>query len=344
MLVVATKLGLTSFGGPIAHLGYFRREYVERRRWIDDHAYADLVALCQSLPGPTSSEVGIAVGLLRAGPAGALLAWLGFTAPSVALMILFAFVERLPVELGWLFPVLKVIAFVVVAIAVYRMARALAWDAPRGLIAFGAAAIVTVVPGTLAQIAVMAGAGAIGAFALAPPTVEGRPPVAIPVSRAVAIAAAALYAGLLVALPALRALTGSTDVALFDSFYRASALVFGGGHVLLPLLEPEVVAPGWVSLDQFVAGYGAVQLMPGPINSFAAYLGVLIDGARGALIATIAVFLPAFLLVFAALPLWGELRERPRARRALRGVNAAVVGLLLAALLVIARSIAETLI
>ena len=344
MLLVATKLGLTSFGGPIAHLGYFRREYVERRRWIDDHAYADLVALCQSLPGPTSSEVGIAVGLLRAGPVGALFAWLGFTMPSIALMVLFAFVERLPVELGWLFPVLKLVAFVVVGIAVYRMARALAWDAVRGLLALAAAAIVTIMPGTLTQIAVMAGAGAVGALALAPPTIEARPPVAVPVSRVVALAALALYAGLLVVLPALRVLTGSTEFALFDSFYRASALVFGGGHVLLPLLEPEVVAPGWVSLDQFVVGYGAVQLVPGPINTFAAYLGVLIDGARGAIIATVAVFLPAFLLVVASLPLWGEVRERPLARRALRGVNAAVVGLLLAALLVIARSIAQTLI
>ena len=344
LLLVATKLGLTSFGGPIAHLGYFRREYVERRRWIDERAYADLVALFQSVPGPTSSEVGIAIGLLRAGPLGAFLAWLGFTAPSVALMVAFASVERLPFELGWLFPILKVVAFAVVAAAVWRMARALAWDLPRGAIALAAAAVVTLIPGAAVQIGVIAAGALAGAIFLTPPTEEASVTVRVPVSRTAAFVALALYGGLLAVLPVLRATTGSHDVALFDSFYRASALVFGGGHVLLPLLEPEVVDPGWVSLDQFVAGYGAVQLVPGPINTFAAYLGVLIDGARGALVATIAVFLPAFLLVFASLPLWASLRDRPLARRALRGVNAAVVGLLVAALLTIARSILDTLI
>src|SRR3954470_6597791 len=333
-----------SFGGPIAHLGYFRREYVERRRWIDERAYADLVALFQSVPGPTSSEVGIAIGRLRAGPPGAFLAWLGFPAPSLALMVGFASVERLPIELGWLFPILKIVAFAVVAIAVWRMARALAWDVPRGAMALAAAAIVTLMPGAAVQIGVIAVAALIGAIFLAPPPAEPSAVIRVSVSRASAFAALALYLVLLALLPVLRVATGSHDVALFDSFYRASALVFGGGHVLLPLLEPEVVGPKWVSLDQFVAGYGAAQLLPGPINTFAAYLGVLIDGARGALIAAVAVFLPAFLLVFASLPLWASLRDRPLARRALRGVNAAVVGLLLAALFTIARSIAATLI
>jgi chromate transporter len=340
ILLVATRLGLVSFGGPIAHLGYFRREYVERRHWIDDQAYADLVALFQSVPGPTSSEVGIAIGLLRGGPLGAFVAWLGFTAPSALLMFAFGTARLQPAELGWVFTLLKLVAFAVVTLAVWRMAHALAWDAPRGAIAVVSAALALLIPSTVGQIAVIAGAGVIGAVFVAAPASEPRAAVRVPVPRGLAVIAFVLYLGLLLGLPVARAVTGSADVALFDSFYRASALVFGGGHVLLPLLEPEVVRPGLVSLDQFVAGYGAVQLVPGPINTFASYLGVLIGGVRGALIAISAVFLPAFLLVFAALPLWGALRERPLARRALRGVNAAVVGLLLAALVTIARSLA----
>lgn len=301
--------------------------------------YADLVALFQSVPGPTSSEVGIAIGLLRGGPLGAFLAWLGFTAPSALLMLAFGASRPQPSELGWLFTLLKLVAFAVVALAVWRMAHALAWDRARGALALGAAAAVLIVPGAVVQVAVIAAAAAAGALFLAAPPEEAGVTVRVPVPRAAAIAALLLYLGLLLGLPVARALTGSTDVALFDSFYRASALVFGGGHVLLPLLEPEVVKPGLVSLDEFVAGYGAVQLVPGPINTFASYLGVLIGGARGALIAIAAVFLPAFLLVFAALPLWAALRERSVVRRALRGANAAVVGLLLAALVTIARSL-----
>ena len=337
---MATRLGLSSFGGPVAHLAYFRREYVERRGWVDDRTYADLVALFQSVPGPTSSEVGIAIGLLRAGPLGAFLAWVGFTAPSALLMLAFGSAQLQPAQLAWLFTLLKLVALVVVSLAVWRMARALAPDASRAAIALAATVAVLLVPGSAMQIAVIAAAALIGALFLTVPASAPGMSVRVRLPRAVAIGALVLYVGLLFGLPVLRAVSGSADVALFDSFYRASALVFGGGHVLLPLLEPEVVTPGLVSLDRFVAGYGAVQLVPGPINTFAAYLGVLIDGARGALLALVAVFLPAFLLVFASLPLWSALRERPLARRALRGVNAAVVGLLLAALVPIARSLA----
>lgn len=296
------------------------------------------------MPGPTSSEVGIAVGLLRAGPLGAFLAWLGFTLPSALLMVAFAYVGRLPVELGWLFPLLKFVAFGVVAYAVWGMAHALAWDLRRGAMALAAAAIVIAFPEPAVQITVIAAAALAGLAFLPAPVAQTRAPVAVPFGRRTAIAALTIYLGLLFVLPLVRTQTDSLDLAVFDSFYRSSALVFGGGHVVLPLLQAEVVPRGWASLDQFVAGYGAAQLVPGPLNTFASYLGVVIDGPRGAIVATVAVFLPAFLLVAAALPSWGVLRTRSWAQRALRGVNAAVVGLLLSALVTIARAIASGLI
>ena len=366
VFLVALKLGLTSFGGPVAHLGYFRREYVERRGWIDDETYADIVALCQFLPGPASSETGIAIGLLRAGPLGAFAAWLGFTLPSAVLMIAFAyFVDRLPFEIGWLFPILKLVAFVVVALAVWRMARALAWDARRGAIALAAAAVVLAVPSSGTQVAVIVAAGVVGGLLLPAPAISTRAHVGVPIGRRTAGACLALFFALLITLPIGRALTEGGaippygGVVLFDAFYRAGALVFGGGHVVLPLLHEEVVPRGWVNEDRFVAGYGAAQALPGPLFTFAAYLGASIGppadgldiggvwppgGVAGALVATVAIFLPGSLLVFAALPSWGALRARPWAQRALRGVNAAVVGLLLAALVDIARAIASPLI
>jgi len=311
---------------------------------LEEQTFADLVALCQFLPGPASTEMGIAIGLLRAGPLGAFAAWLGFTLPSFVLMVSFAYlVDRLPFEAGWLFPILKAIAFVVVAVAVWRMARLLAWDARRGAIALASAAVVLTVPSSAVQVAVIAVAGFVGWLLLpVPPSPPPHVRIVVPVGRRVATACFALYLALLVALPIARLTIPSGEVRLVDSFYRSGALVFGGGHVVLPLLHQEVVPPGWVNEDHFVAGYGAAQLVPGPLFTFAAYLGAVIDGLRGAVLATIAIFLPAFLLVFAALPSWGALRTRPRAQRALRGVNAAVVGLLLAALVDIARAIAST--
>ncbi len=366
VFVVASKLGISSFGGPVAHLGYFRREYVERRKWLDEQAYADLVALCQSLPGPTSSEVGIAIGLLRAGWPGAFAAWLGFTLPSAILMVGFAYLEQVPLELGWLFPILKLVAFAVVAVAVWRMARALAWDVPRGAMALASAAAVLAFPSSAIQVAIIAVAALIGRRFLPAPPVAARAQLAVPIGRRTATACLALYLGLLVALPLVAAAIPEGDVPLVDSFYRSGALVFGGGHVVLPLLHAEVVTTyHWVSEERFVAGYGAAQLVPGPLFTFAAYLGAATtptpfedqplllgaisiarphDDLVGAALATIAIFLPAFLLVFAALPSWGVLRTRTWARSALRGVNAAVVGLLLAALVDIARAIASTLI
>ena len=339
MFVVASKLGLTSFGGPIAHFGYFRREYVERRHWLDEETYAEIVALCQFLPGPTSSEVGMAIGLLRAGPLGAFLAWLGFTLPSVVAMVAFAYtVERFGSELTALIRVLQLVALGVVALAVWRMARALAWDVRRGTIALVSAAVVLASPSSVIQVAVIA-SGALAGWRFVPaPAFIAKAHIAVPIGRRVAAIGLAAFLVLLVALPLGRLATTSTEVRLFDTFYRSSALVFGGGHVVLPLLHAEVVPAGWVSEDRFLAGYGAAQVMPGPLFTFASYLGAAIDGIAGAVVATIAVFLPGFLLVFAALPSWGALRTRTWAVSALRGVNAAVVGLLLAALIGLART------
>ncbi len=339
---------------------------------MDEETFADIVALCQFLPGPASTQTSIAIGLLRAGPLGAFGAWLGFTLPSALLMVGFAYAaDRLPFETGWLFPILKLVAFVVVAIAVWRMAHALAWDARRGAIALAAAAVVLAFPGSAVQVGVIVVAGILGGLLLPAPGVRTRSHSGVPIGRRPAAACFALFLSLLIALPIGRALTEDGVIApngglvLIDAFYRSGALVFGGGHVVLPLLHEEVVPRGWVDEDHFVVGYGAAQALPGPLFTFAAYLGAMIPpqiradapiaigdpvavwppgGVAGAVIATVAIFLPAFLLVFAALPSWGAFRTRPWAQRVLRGVNAAVVGLLLAALVGIARAIASTVI
>ncbi len=336
--MVFLRLGLTSFGGPVAHLGYFRTEFVLRRAWLSEEAYADLVALCQFLPGPASSQVGMALGTLRAGPWGALAAWLGFTLPSAALLVLFALgVGRLGAlgDPGWLRG-LKLVAVAVVAQAVLGMARHLTPDRGRAALALASAVAALLLPGNLAQVAVIAVSGGVGWRWLrtsAPLTDEASPPLG---SRRVALSLLALFLLLLLALPLLRATLGGPVLALADSFYRSGALVFGGGHVVLPLLEREVVPPGWVSHDAFLAGYGAAQAVPGPLFTFSAYLGALarvgLNPVVGAVVALVAVFLPAYLLVAGALPFWHDLRRRPAVRAALAGVNAGVVGLLLAAL------------
>ena len=338
VLGVATRLGLTSFGGPVAHLGYFRREYVVRRRWLDEQTYADVVALCQFLPGPASSQVGIAVGILRAGLAGGLAAWLGFTLPSAILLVLFArSIRGLDLSsAGWLLG-LKIAAVAVVAQAVWGMARALCPDRERATIAVVAAVVVTAWPGAWGQVLVIVVAGLIGPRRL-PGAAEG--PSAVPVrvrfGHGLGGAALALFFTLLVALPIARYATGQHVVAVIDAFYRSGSLVFGGGHVVLPLLQAEVVPPDWVSREQFLAGYGAAQAVPGPLFTLSAYLGAVMrpapTGWAGAALALAAMFLPALLLVVGTLPFWDALRARPAFRAALRGINAAVVGLLLAAL------------
>src|SRR5215467_10110258 len=338
VLLVFLRLGLTSFGGPVAHLGYFRDEFVVRRKWLDEKAYADLVALCQFLPGPASSQVGMAIGLTRAGYAGTLAAWTGFTLPSAIALVLFAYgVGALgdTAGLGWLHG-LKVVAVAVVAQAVLGMMRTLAPDRTRATLAVIAAVVVLAFPSALGQI----GAIVLGAFAgvlLLRAEAQGdHAPLSLTVSRTTGAVCLAIFFVLLAGLPLIAAAFPNQTIKLIDAFYRAGSLVFGGGHVVLPLLQASVVPPGWVSNDAFLAGYGAAQAVPGPLFTFAAYLGAVMrpapNGWIGAIVCLIAVFLPSFLLVVGALPFWEELRRRALAQAALRGVNAAVVGLLLAAL------------
>jgi chromate transporter len=334
---VATRLGLTSFGGPIAHLGYFRDEYVVKRRWLDDKSYADLVALCQFLPGAASSKLGMSIGILRAGPLGGLVAWLGFTLPSaIALTVAALVLGGVGDDTLNLLHGLKVVAVAVIAQAVWGMARNLASDRPRATIAVLSAAAVLALPIQVGQLVVIVVAGLVGWRLLRSPEDVSGPGLRVRIPRWFGIACWITLFVLLAGLPLARNLFGSQTLALFDSVYRSGALVFGGGHVVLPLLQAEVVEPGWVPQDQFLAGYGLAQAVPGPLFTFSAYLGAAMgpqpNGVLGAGIALIAIFLPSMLLTYGALPFWGVLRTRPAARAALRGVNAGVVGILIAAL------------
>jgi len=333
------RLGVTSFGGPVAHLGYYRAEFVERRKWLDEHSYADIVALCQFLPGPASTQVSMSIGILRAGLPGAFAAWLGFTMPSAMAMILFGYgVTRFGdlSHAAWLHG-LKIVAVAVVAQAVWGMARSLCPDKERASVAVGAAILALAVPSAAGQVGAIVVGGLIG-WGLLANTASAQPsaPLAVHLPRSLSIAAALLFFGLLIGLPLLAAALPAQPIKLFDSFYRSGALVFGGGHVVLPLLQAEVVPPGWVSNDAFLAGYGAAQAVPGPLFTFAAYLGTVMgpapNGWVGGLLCLVAIFLPSFLLLIGALPFWDALRRRPAVQSALLGVNAAVVGLLLAAL------------
>ncbi len=332
------KLGVTSFGGPIAHLGYFRNELVIRRRWIDERGYADLVALCQFLPGPASSQVGFALGLLRGGPLGALAAWAGFTLPSAILLVLFAFATATSrtAANSDIVHGLKAVAVAIVAQAVWGMARTLCPDKARTAIALGAVLIVIFASGAFAQVAAILAGGLAGLWLCRSNNEAISGHLAFPVSPATGAICLLLYAALLFGLPALAAALSSHGIAVFDSFYRAGALVFGGGHVVLPLLQAGVVGPGWVSTDTFLSGYGAAQAVPGPLFTFAAYLGASLgpqpNGLPGAAIALLAIFLPGFLLLVGVIPFWDGLRAQPNAQAFMRGSNAAVVGILGAAL------------
>jgi chromate transporter len=330
---VSLKLGLTSFGGPIAHLGYFREEYVRRRQWLDEKGYADLVALCQFLPGPASSQVGIGIGLMRGGVLGALTAWLGFTLPSALALAIFAYLSR-GLDIGgsgWIHG-LQLAAVAIVAQAVWGMGKSLAPDRSRASIAVLSAIIILLWSSAWSQVILILAGGMLGiAFFKAAPE-EPAFTQNIPVSRKLAASALGLFIGLLVALPILRILYPSEWITVIDSFYRAGALVFGGGHVVLPLLEQELVPTGWITQQQFMAGYGAAQAVPGPLFTFAAYLGMAMKGWLGAAAAILAIFLPAFLLVIGVLPFWHQIRKHSSVKRALLGVNAVVVGILLAAL------------
>ena len=339
VFLIFLRLGCTSFGGPIAHIGYFRTEFVERRKWLDDQAFADLVAICQLTPGPASSKVGIALGASRAGIPGAIAAWLGFTLPSALILVAFGYGLELmgprTLQAGWLHG-LKIAAVAVVAQAVWSMGRRLCPDSTRASFAMLAAVLMLSWHSALAQIAAIA-AGAIAGWRLLPSTaLPSSAHLDFRVSRRLGWTAWVLFLGLLVVLPALAWITGNHALALVDSFYRAGSLVFGGGHVVLPMLHAEVVPPGWVADDEFLAGYGVAQAVPGPLFTFAAYLGTIARGAptgwAGGLLTLVAIFLPAFFLALGPLPFWSAWREHPIIRSCLAGVNAAVVGILLAAL------------
>jgi chromate transporter len=332
------KLGLTSFGGPIAHLGYFRDELVLRRKWIDEAGFADLVALCQFLPGPASSQAGYALGLLRGGPLGALAAWCAFTLPSAVILVLFAMGAGAfngPIGAG-LIHGLKIVAVAVVAQAVWGMARSLTPDRQRAGIALIAVLIVVFAPGSAGQIMAIVVGGIAGLWLCRDAAIATVGQLAFPVSRQAGLLALALFFVLLLGLPFATSVTGWQGLGLFDVFYRSGALVFGGGHVVLPLLEAGVVRPGWISPDGFLAGYGAAQAVPGPLFTFAAYLGAAVtpwpNGVAGAAIGLAGIFLPGLLLVTGALPFWDIFRTRPLAQAAMRGTNAAVVGILATAL------------
>jgi chromate transporter len=332
------KLGLISFGGPIAHIGYFRDEFVTRRRWLDDVTYTDLVALCQFLPGPTSSQVGFSIGLMRGGYLGGLAAWTGFTLPSAIALVLFAYSARAlsgPVGAGLLHG-LKLVAVAIVAQAVFGMARSLCPDRQRASIAALATVLILYSNSSIAQIGAILLGGVAGFLVCRSSAYASAVPLVIPVARRVAIASLAAFTILLIGLPLYRNLGEPQGVALFDAFYRSGALVFGGGHVVLPLLRDAFVAPGWVSDNTFLAGYGAAQAIPGPLFTFAAYLGAVVKlsphGVVGAAIGLVGIFLPGMLILMGTLPFWNTLRARAGAQATMHGINAAVVGLLGAAL------------
>jgi chromate transporter len=340
VLLAFGKLGVSCFGGPIAHIGYFREEFVVRRRWLDEHTYADLVALCQFLPGPASSQVGFSIGLMRGGYLGGLAAWTAFTLPSAIALILFAYGANAlqgPIGAGLLHG-LKLVAVAIVAQAVWGMARTLAPDRERASIAAIAALIILFSSASVAQIGAIALGGVAGLWFCrsSQPEATDQGHLSMPVSRSVGLLALTVFFLLLGGLPVMRALSHSQGVALFDAFYRSGALVFGGGHVVLPLLREATVTPGWVSDDVFLAGYGAAQAVPGPLFTFAAYLGAVMKplphGIAGATISLIAIFLPGILVLTGTLPFWETFRRRARAQAIMWGVNAAVVGLLGAAL------------
>jgi chromate transporter len=338
VFLIFLRLGLTSFGGPIAHLGYFREEFVSRRKWLSERSYTDLVALCQFLPGPASSQVGLALGLSRCGYRGAIAAWAGFTLPSAIALLLFAlglssYGEMLP---AGALQGLKIVAVAVVAQAVWGMAKSLCTDVLRISIMAATTCAVLMHPTALGQIIVIVVAAVLGLFIFKSDQIAVHDPLPLKVRRRTGVIFLALFFLLLGSLPLLAELAPSQTIALIDSFYRAGSLVFGGGHVVLPLLQAEVVPSGWVTNETFLAGYGATQAVPGPLFTFAAFLGgsmkISPSGILGGSICLLAIFTPSFLLVVGALPFWEQLRRNARMQTALAGINSAVVGLLLAAL------------
>ena len=331
--LVATYLGIMSFGGPLAHLGYFHKEYVKKRKWLDEALYADIVALCQFLPGPASSQIGIAIGTYRGGYLGGILAWIGFTIPS-SILLVFAYYGLQGIEDGQLAWVhgLKIVAVAVIAQAVWGMGMNLAPDKKRATIAVAAATITLLWPTAYIQIVVILIAGIAGIFFADQVKIIPGQMVVFPVKRNVGFLLLFFLFILLLGLPILRQVIGGEWINIFDVFFRIGSLVFGGGHVVLPMLEKEMVVTGWVDSGQFLMGYGLAQAVPGPLFTFAAYLGAVIHGWIGAIVATIAIFSPSFFLVWGVMPFWNQIRKYSQFHKVLWGVNAAVVGILLAAL------------
>lgn len=332
IFLVSTRLGLTSFGGPTAHLGYFHEEYVRRRKWMDEKSYADLVALSQFLPGPASSQVGIGIGVMRAGVLGGIISFIGFTLPSVIALILFTLLlTGFDIgNAGWIHG-LKIVAVAVVAHAIIGMAKNLTPDLKRKGIALFALIGTLLWQSAFIQVGVILIAAFFGFLLFKQHDEVEEARSNFPIAKRVSVICLLLFFGLLFLLPVIREVTGSYWIAMFDSFYRSGSLVFGGGHVVLPLLEQELVPTGWISEESFLAGYGATQAVPGPLFTFAAYLGTVMKGWQGGLVATFAVFLPAFLLILGALPFWDSLRNNPKIKGAIMGVNAAVIGILISA-------------
>lgn len=332
ILMVSTRLGLSSFGGPTAHLGYFHEEYVRRKKWMDEKGYADLVALAQFLPGPASSQVGIGVGVMRGGVLGGLTSFIGFTLPSVIVLIAFALLLTTydAADAGWIRG-LKIVAVAVVAHAVMGMAKKLAPDLKRKALVLFALIGTLMWQTAFTQVGVILIAALIGFLIYRNQTDAADDEIRFPISKKVASVCLVLFFTLLFLLPVIKEVTGSYWIAVFDSFYRSGSLVFGGGHVVLPLLEQELVPKGWITQEEFLAGYGATQAVPGPLFTFAAYLGAVMNGWFGGLFATFAIFLPAFLLIVGTLPFWDSLRNNKQVKSAIMGVNAAVVGILISA-------------
>ncbi|WP_303984825.1 chromate efflux transporter [Niallia circulans] len=330
IFLISTKLGLTSFGGPVAHLGYFYDEYVSRRKWLDEKSYADLVALCQFLPGPASSQVGIGIGILRGGLLGGIISFLGFTFPSVIALIIFArMIDVLDIgNAGWIHG-LKIVATAIVAHAILGMAKNLTPDLKRKTIALFALILTLLWQSVFSQVGVIILSAIISYFLYKQQVrQQNQVDISFPLSKQVASVSLVLFFSLLFLLPIIREVFSYQWIAMFDSFYRSGSLVFGGGHVVLPLLEREFVPGGWLSEASFLAGYGATQAVPGPLFTFAAYIGTVLNGWGGGLLATFAIFLPAFLLIVGTLPFWNFVRKNPKIQGVLMGVNAAVVGIL----------------
>ncbi|MGJ9458252.1 chromate efflux transporter [Oceanobacillus sp. CF4.6] len=332
ILITSFKLGLTSFGGPVAHLGYFKDEYVDKKKWLDDKMYADIIALCQFLPGPASSQVGIAIGMLRGGLMGGIVSWFGFTIPSIVVLIVFALLYQ-SFSLGdatWISS-LKIVAVAVVAHALIGMGKNLTPDRPRIAMALAAALVMLLFPSAFIQILIIIAAALVGYFMFSKQVQPKVNPFQVTVTKTQGVISLAILAVLLIGLPIVSQVVTNNYITIFDIFFRVGSIVFGGGHVVLPLLEQEVVPNGLVTSGEFLAGYGMAQAVPGPLFTFASYLGTMMSGIAGGIVATIAMFLPSFLLVIGALPFLNELRNRSSFQGILTGVNAAVVGILLAA-------------